>query len=146
MTNRFTSLILVVVQFAVLGFFFVTGPWLAHGSVWLAVECAGIALGVWAILAMRVGNFNITPDVKTTGQFIGRGPYRWIRHPMYLALLMTTLPLVTSAFTLVRLVVWLIFLVDLLLKIAYEERLLVAHFPAYRSYQVQTSRLLPFIY
>lgn len=144
--RRFTSFALVAVQFAALAYFALTGPWLARAPFWLAIECTGIALGLWAVAAMRLGNFNLVPDVKPSGRLIHRGPYRWIRHPMYLALLLTTLPLVVTEPSGRRMAVWLILLVDLLVKIAYEERLLAAHFPEYADYQAQTKRLLPFIY
>ena len=77
---------------------------------------------------------------------VSRGPYKVIRHPMYLALLITTLPLVISDFTYLRLVFWFILLVDLVIKMGYEENLLQEKFPEYIHYQKQTARLLPEIY
>ncbi len=36
--------------------------------------------------------------------------------------------------------------VDLLVKLRFEERLLVAHHPEYAAYAQRTARLIPFIY
>jgi protein-S-isoprenylcysteine O-methyltransferase Ste14 len=146
MAARLKSYSLVLIQFLCLAVLALTGPWLASPLFYLALEMAGIALGLWAIAAMRVGNFNITPAIKQGGLFVKRGPYRFIRHPMYLALLVTTLPLVLDAFTWLRLAIWLILLIDLVVKLNYEERLLAAHFFGYATYQQQTKRLLPFVY
>ncbi len=77
---------------------------------------------------------------------ISRGPYRIIRHPMYLALLVTTLPLVISYYSPLRLVFWFILLVDLIIKLRYEENLLEKKFPTYLNYRKETVRLLPGIY
>jgi len=146
MNNRLKSILLVAIQLAALTLIAFTGPWLADSIPLLLLESAGLGLGVWAIAAMRPGNFNITPDVKPEGRFVRRGPYRWIRHPMYLALLLVTLALVLAAPSPWRWLFWLLLLVDLLVKIAFEERLLVARFPEYAAYQETTKRLVPYVY
>ncbi len=137
---------LVAVQFASLAALLLTGPWLAHHWFWRVLELTGLALGIWAIAAMRLGNFNITPTTVAGGRFVGAGPYRFIRHPMYASLLLTTLPLLADHFTLLRLLFWLLLLVDLILKLLYEEQRLLDHYPEYRSYRQTTRRLIPFIW
>lgn len=140
------STLLVTVQLvgiiAILG----TGPFLASQPVPLLLELLGGALGVWALIAMRRASFSVMPDVKAGAQLVGHGPYRWIRHPMYLAVLLVTGALVAASFTWWRLAIWGGVVVDLLIKIAYEEWLLINHYPAYRAYCNNTKRLLPFIF
>lgn len=125
---------------------FYTGPWIAEGWFWLVVEIAGGMLGIWAILAMRLGNFNVTPDVKAEGRLVRRGPYRWIRHPMYAALLLIALPLVVTDFTWGRALTLVALAAVLVLKLSYEEKLLNQAFTEYAAYQQQTKRLIPFVY
>ena len=137
---------LVVIQFAALIALAVTGPALVLEPVWLALALAGVALGAWAIVAQRFINFNITPDVKVEGFLVQSGPYRWIRHPMYASLLLIGLAWVANSFSWLRLALLLILVVDLVVKLTYEERLLTAHYPAYAAYAQQTKRLIPFIY
>lgn len=95
---------------------------------------------------MRLANLHILPDVRPNAQLIQRGPYRLIRHPMYSALLLTTGALILDAFSWLRLGFWLALVVDLLLKLHYEEGLLSTHYPGYTAYQQQTKRLIPFVY
>ncbi len=136
---------LVVIQFGTLLMLALSGPIVASGF-WLWVEIGAVALGVWAIVAMRVGNFNITPDPKSDSQLTLHGPYNWIRHPMYSALILLGLALVGNHITLLRFVLWLVLVVNLTVKLTVEERLLLAHFPTYAHYRRQTWRLLPFCY
>ena len=136
----------VIVQFACLGLIAFTGPILPSSLVLLAAELLGISLGIWAVLAMRIGNFNVTPDPLRWSRLVQSGPYRLIRHPMYLALLLATLPLIVNLFTPLRLVVWLVLLVDLILKLNYEERLLVVELAGYDQYVRHSYRLVPFLY
>jgi protein-S-isoprenylcysteine O-methyltransferase Ste14 len=65
---------------------------------------------------------------------------------MYASLLLITLPLVLAELTPLRVATWLLLLGNLIVKLNYEERLLVARFPEYTSYQRTSKRLIPFIY
>ena len=112
----------------------------------LVVEIAGIVLGAWAIVAQRFVNFNVTPDVKVEGFLVERGPYAVIRHPMYAALILIGLALVADSFTGPRLLMLVVLLVDLLVKLRYEEGLLSAHYPQYAAYMDRTYRLLPYVF
>jgi len=140
------SYLLVLLQFAALLALLLTGPLWAQTPWLLAVELAGLALVLWALIAMRLANLHMLPDVRPNAQLVQRGPYRFIRHPMYSAILLATLALVIDTFSWLRLGVWLVLLIDLLIKLRYEERLLAAHYPDYQRYQQQTKRLLPWLY
>jgi len=140
------SFLFVAIQFACLFLIGITGPLFPANWTLLTVEVAGVALGLWAILVMRVGNFNIAPDLFSWTVLVTTGPYRLIRHPMYLALLITTIPLVINHFTLARLVIWLLLLLDLVLKLNYEERILIKSLTGYKQYANQSYRLVPFLY
>lgn len=140
------SLLFVIVQFACLGLIALTGPLFPSNAVLLVLELLGIGLGIWAILAMRIGNFNITPDPLKHSQLVTSGPYRMIRHPMYLAILLTTLPLIIYSFDLFRLAIWLVLLIDLIFKLIYEENLLSVKLVGYDRYIERSFRLFPYIY
>ena len=140
------SLLFVFVQIISLGLIGVTGPLFAANKFLLFVEMIGLFLGVWAVLIMKPGNFNITPDPLSWSKLVRGGPYRFIRHPMYLALLLTTLPLIIDRFNYLRLLFWVTLLIDLLLKIIYEEKILVAEVNGYENYLKGTYRLIPRVY
>jgi protein-S-isoprenylcysteine O-methyltransferase Ste14 len=144
--SLFKSLGLVFVQFVCLGLIAITGPIFPANPLLLIVELLGIGVGLWAVLTVGIGNFHIAPDPLRHSRLVTGGPYRFIRHPMYLGLLLMTLPLVMAAFTWWRLALWLGLLADLLIKLNYEEGLLTAGLEGYRKYQERSYRLIPFIY
>ena len=146
MKPTWLSILFVIIQFLCLAVIGLTGPIFANPLLLLLIELSGLFLGIWAVLTMRIGHFNIVPEPLSWSKMVSRGPYRIIRHPMYLALLITTLPLVISDFSSLRLVFWFILLVDLVIKMGYEEGLLQELFPEYVHYQKQTTRLIPGIY
>ncbi len=144
--NAWKSIGFVLIQFLSLALIGLTGPLFPDSTILLLIELSGIALGIWAVLAMKIGNFNITPDPLKWSKLVMRGPYELIRHPMYLALLLTTLPLVINHLSFVRVLLWLILLIGLILKLNYEEGLLVQQLDGYQEYAGKSWKLVPFLY
>ncbi len=137
---------LVTIQLSCLLFFAVTAPILSDNPAGLLVESAGIFLAILAIYVVKIRNVNVTPTVKKNSELVTSGPYRIIRHPMYIAQLIAVLPLLIDYFSWSRLVAFSILLIVLLVKIVYEENQLIAYFPEYINYRKKTFKFIPFIY
>ncbi len=144
--TKFYSNLLVTIQFSAIALMAATGPWLASTWYLLLIELLGVALGVYAIIAMRIGNFNIRPIVKENGQLVTHGPYQLIRHPMYTSIILTLTPLLIEYFSWLRLVVMVVLLINLIIKQLFEEGLLKNHFSGYRDYMQRSHRMFPFIF
>ena len=140
------SLTLVLIQFVCLVILAVTGPLIATNPLYFLLEIVGLLSGVWAVWTMRLGNFDITPDVPEGSNLVTEGPYKYVRHPMYSSLLLVTLALVLDHFSKFRLFIWIVLLFDLLIKLSYEEELLSVHFTDYSFYKKRTKRLIPFLF
>ena len=105
-----------------------------------------VALGVWAMIAMRPGNFSVLPEPVAQGQLVTRGPYRFVRHPMYTAVLLACLGAVLVHATPLKLL-WLIALLAVLMaKIRREESMLVERYAEYSTYRQNTNALIPGLY
>ena len=63
---------------------FVAGPTLL--LICVAVTILGLLFAAWARLALGA-NWSGTVTIKTNHHLIRRGPYRWIRHPIYTGML-----------------------------------------------------------
>ena len=105
----------------------------------LVLFIIGVFLFIYTVVKLKT-----LDDYK--GELVQDGLFSIIRHPMYLALLLTTLPLIVTKFSMVRLLLWLILLVDLLLKINFEEELLTVRVAGYANYAKDSYRLIPFVY
>jgi protein-S-isoprenylcysteine O-methyltransferase Ste14 len=143
------SYALVVAQFALLVAIVV--PWSATdvyrpGIVGVATIAAGLALGAWALASNPPGNINIRPDPKDGGWLATRGPYRWVRHPMYGAALLVTGGICLAYASSWRWVAWLVLAGVLHVKATLEERALAARHPAYADYAGRTKRIVPFVW
>jgi protein-S-isoprenylcysteine O-methyltransferase Ste14 len=114
--------------------------------VLLVHQIAGTAIGIWAIIVMGIGNINISPLMKEGAVLVTRGPYRVIRHPMYLAVLLVIWPLIIDDFSVMRITAGFILTLDLIIKILFEENLLKKQFAEYEAYMKTTKRLIPVIF
>jgi len=123
-----------------------SGQVLAENYLLLAIQAAGGMFGVWAVVFMKVGTFNIRPDIKEGAVLKSTGPYRFVRHPMYSALLTVMAATVCSEFTLLRIGAMLVLTLVVVVKLSYEEKLLGSHFADYGAYQKKTWRLIPYVY
>jgi protein-S-isoprenylcysteine O-methyltransferase Ste14 len=118
-------------------------PWLLAAA---ALALAGAALGLAALAANRPGNFNIHPAPRHGGRLVAHGPYRWIRHPMYAAVLLLGGAAALMAASAAATLAWAALLVVLLAKAALEERWLAMHHAGYADYRQGTWRLLPGVF
>jgi protein-S-isoprenylcysteine O-methyltransferase Ste14 len=118
---------------------------LPHWLRWLGL-CLGIggaALAAWTL--RRLGS-NLTDTVVTRSQheLITDGPYRWVRHPFYLATLCLVLGMSLLTASSMLLAVGLLVFTLLMLRSHREEEHLVARFgDAYLNYRQDTPALVP---
>jgi len=139
---------LVMLQFgllAVLGLLAMQGLMRqAISSVAVAGVLAGFALGSWALAVNRPGNFNIRPLPREGGQLILTGPYRWVRHPMYSALLLCGVGAVfQSARPGLALAALGLLYAVLRVKAGVEERAMAESHPGYADFTRRVGRFVP---
>ncbi len=138
--------ILVLLQFGFIFLIAATGSWIAKSIPALTVEFVGIFIGFWAIQAMGWRQVSVKPLVREGAKLITKGPYRFIRHPMYTAVLTTLTPLVVDYFSWYRLGMLLALLITLCIKCRFEENRLIEAYPEYKDYMKTTRRIIPFVY
>jgi len=139
---------LVVGQFAlILALIFVPSGslWERNLLVWIVASVFLGGAGVVGILAgTRLGS-SLTPNPipKPEGTLETGGLYRYVRHPIYTAVLALALGLTTLAASWIHLAIFLILVMLLGTKARAEERLLRERFPDYRDYQARVGRFIP---
>ncbi|WP_145959845.1 methyltransferase family protein [Pelagibaculum spongiae] len=109
----------------------------------LLVLLIGAALGIWVIRHNRIGNFSVFPEPMDKAKLITTGPYRWVRHPMYTALLLTMLGVALINGCWINLLGFLWLIMIIWFKARQEEKLLLQVYDEYSFYQQKTKRLIP---
>ena len=140
------SLILVIIQFSCFVFLGLGGHLWAKDYL-LIFQIIVLLFTVWATLTLRLGNFNVQPEVKQNAKFVTSGPYKISRNPIYTGLLLFFGIGAFYNFNYYYILVFIILSLVLILKIQMEEVFLEKHFgDAYKQYKEKTFRLIPYIY
>jgi protein-S-isoprenylcysteine O-methyltransferase Ste14 len=88
-------------------------------------------------------SFSILPQAR---KLVTSGPYKWIRHPLYLSEQIAVFGIMLQFMQPWALLVVASSLALQLWRMGYEERILKRTFPAYGNYAAQTARLIPGVY
>ncbi len=139
--ERALPALLVLAQFTGIGVVAFAGPWPPGWA--LGGLLAGLALVAWAWAAMPPRTFTVSPEPRADGSITVRGPYRWVRHPMYLAVLLAAFSFTVGAPTAYRATATVGLLLVLVVKARFEERLLERRHPGYQDRMAGIPRLVP---
>ena len=137
------SRLLVTAQFMLIAL--MLWPWTAPVFMLpaLIMTLTGLVFGGWILKHNRIGNFNIRPELKSGAQLIIGGPYAWVRHPMYVAVLWFGLCAVMLYASAAVMLLWGLLYVVLDRKAALEESYLRTHFADYEAYADKVGRFFP---
>lgn len=141
-----TGRLLVALQFIL--FALLCWPWSGwtFSSPGLALCAVGAGFGLWTLAFNRIGNFNIRPEPKAGAVLVTGGPYLYVRHPMYAALLLFAAGVALFYAAWPNTACWVGLAAVLYAKSRIEEAALKRVFPAYESYARHTRRLIPFVF
>jgi protein-S-isoprenylcysteine O-methyltransferase Ste14 len=138
--------LLVALQFVLIGWLI----WPFTPQAWsppaLALLAGAIMLGLWTVFHNRPGNFNIRPEPKHAGRLVTSGPYRYMRNPMYSAVLLFAAAEVLAYRDSWKIICWVALALVLLAKTLLEERYLRALFPDYTAYAKRVRRFIPGVF
>ncbi len=115
---------------------------------WLGVVLGlcGLFMRTWAMRALGT-SYTRTLRVAQGQPIVQDGPYRLIRHPGYLGMILIWLgAAAATANWIVILVVFVVILAAYHNRIYHEEEMLLSKLPGYTEYRAHTWRLLPPIY
>lgn len=115
--------------------------WLLFAAGWATVFATTCLTNHFDLLGLRQAWLFFRGRSYTSLPFVTPGPYRWVRHPIYVGWLMVfwATPLMTSA----HLAFALAMSIYILIAIRFEERDLLAIHGAYRDYRRQVPMLIP---
>ena len=108
----------------------------------LASDALLVAGTTWSVWALRSLGRNLSVLAQARG-LADRGPYRWVRHPLYAGELVSALGLAIAAGTPAAAVTWVVLCALQAYRAVREEQVLLAALPGYSSYRRRTAALLP---
>jgi protein-S-isoprenylcysteine O-methyltransferase Ste14 len=107
-----------------------------------ALLLAGLCWSIWSLCSLG-RNLSIVPQVRS---LVTAGPYKLVRHPLYLGELVMLLGVCMGQVVGITQLYWVVILGLQLYRIHHEELLLQAAIPKYQRYKGTTKRLVPGLY
>jgi protein-S-isoprenylcysteine O-methyltransferase Ste14 len=107
----------------------------AGAFLWLG----GAVLSLWPLWYLR-RSFSVEPEARN---LVTNGPYRWARHPIYAVYLLINAGILLRHLTLPLGLVLGAWLILLLVRVGYEEQVLIGAFPQYRDYRERVGAFGP---
>jgi protein-S-isoprenylcysteine O-methyltransferase Ste14 len=99
----------------------------------------------WALYSLTYlgKRFSIVPEARG---LVTSGPYRLMRHPIYLGEIIAGVGLVLPTLFSLHLALFAVFLGAQIVRTVFEERILRTTYPQYEAYARHTRRLIPFVF
>ena len=110
----------------------------------LSTACVLIGIIMMLVTIRHLGrSFSLVPQARSVVQ---TGPYRWIKHPLYVSEEIAILGVVLQYLTPVTVIVLVLHIAVQVCRILYEEDLLRRNCPEYSSYEASRWRLIPYVW
>ena len=111
----------------------------------LVVQGAAILLMLWARVTFGLRSFHFSANT-TAGSLVTTGPYRFVRHPIYSAVLIFIWTgVLANPIATVSLALAVVGTLASAVRIWAEERFLNETYQSYRSYAARTKRVIPYV-
>ncbi len=103
-------------------------------------------MAIWARTVLA-GNWSSGIAFKERQELVERGPYEYVRHPLYSGILLLLLSLAIWFGNLTGVAIFAVMFLVFWLRSREEEKLLTRHFPVdYPAYKRRTKALIPFVF
>jgi protein-S-isoprenylcysteine O-methyltransferase Ste14 len=142
----------IILSRAAFGFLVASVVWLWYthslfgtGPVTITVQVAAVLLMLWARVTFGMRSFHASAN-PTEGGLVTKGPYHWLRHPIYAAIFWFVWAGVAAHRSIEAAGTAAVCTAMLAVRIATEEKLLTERYPEYVDYAARTPRLLPFVF
>jgi protein-S-isoprenylcysteine O-methyltransferase Ste14 len=109
------------------------------------IQLLSFGLMIWARVTFKSRSFHLTAN-PTQGGLVTNGPYKWLRHPIYAAIIYFSFACFVGFPKIETLIYFALIFLGLTMRMILEENALVQEYPEYLAYKKTAKRLIPFIY
>jgi protein-S-isoprenylcysteine O-methyltransferase Ste14 len=144
MNPKRSSVLATLALIGTVAVLFVRHALFADHPVGIAVQVAAVLLMLWARVTFGLRSFHAAAN-PTEGGIVTSGPYRFLRHPIYAAVLYFVWAGVATHASAVTVALGVLATLATAVRIWAEEQLLAERYPDYAAYAARTKRVVPFV-
>ena len=145
MNAKTLSLVAVAIAVGGVAFLAFKDYLISSNPIGLTIQGLAFGLMLWARITFGRRSFHAGAN-PTEGEMVTRGPYRYLRHPIYAAATYFILAGVASHHSTEAIAVAILVVLSLVVRILLEEQFLRAAYPDYEDYSKTTKRIIPFVF
>ncbi len=145
MTSRVSSLMALGIAAIGISYLFLEHALFSSNPIGITVQVLAAGLMLWARMTFGKRSFHAGAN-PTAGGLVTRGPYRFLRHPIYAAVSYFVLAGVFSYRSAWLIAAAVLVVLSLVVRMLLEERLLIIAYPEYKEYAKKAKRLIPFLF
>lgn len=145
MLLKLSSLIAFAISVLGMIFLFKNNSIISANPIVIIIQILAFGLMIWARITFGFKSFQVSANISKE-KLITNGPYKWLRHPIYAAVIYFFLACII-AYPNIETIIAVTFIVSsTFTRMLLEEKSLKENFIEYDSYSKQTKRLIPFIF
>lgn len=144
MLSRITSLVSFGIAVCGIGLLALKNNLISPNPFGFIVQALAVGLMVWARLVFGKRSFHAGAN-PTEGGLVTHGPYRFLRHPIYAAVMYFVWAGVLSFRSTEAIALAVVVTLCLGVRMFLEEQFLIAAYPEYKEYSKKAKRLIPFL-
>ena len=119
---------------------------LTNNALTIALQVMAFGLMIWSRVTFGARSFHAAADT-TAGGLVTKGPYKWLRHPIYAAIIYFTAGSLVASPQTETVISFLLILTGLSVRMIMEEKSLRETYQqAYIDYSKTNKRIIPFVF
>ena len=144
MILKFGSLIAFAISILAMIFLFKNNSIISDNIIAIIIQMFAFGLMIWARIIFGFKSFHALANTSKD-KLVTNGPYKWLRHPIYAAVIYFFLACIISYPNIETIIAVALIILCTFARMILEEKALLENFAAYDSYYKRTKRLIPFI-
>ena len=144
MNPKYTSVFFLVIVMLCVLFLGQNEAIFSTNYVGIIIQTFSALLMIWARITFGLRSFHGAANT-TKGELVTKGPYKWLRHPIYASLIYFFWAGVLSHISVETIAAVIIITAGLIGRFLLEEKFLLVAYPQYVTYAAQTKRIIPFV-
>lgn len=118
---------------------------LSKNPITIVIQVCAAMLMIWARITFKSRSFHLTAE-PTEGGLVTTGPYKYLRHPIYAAVIYFGWSCLIAFPQWLALLGAALITVGLFIRMLLEEKEVVKVYPQYAEYSKQAKRIIPFVF
>jgi protein-S-isoprenylcysteine O-methyltransferase Ste14 len=118
---------------------------LSDNPLTIIIQACSVVLMLWARFTFGFRSFHAAAN-STKGELMIKGPYHWLRHPIYAAVIYFSWASVIAYPLIETVAAAFLITVGMFMRMILEEKSLLQAYSDYAAYMNRTKRIIPFIF